>query len=448
MDEGLSTVASGRDGGESPCRVDVEYEWVPPKCNACCSLGHRMSACPTMQKSHKPPISVYVQRPKHEAGLVRAKPMNNPQPSKDQLVQPPAAQREQWSPSPIATLPDNRGKGKKLVLYNSFDLLINDDDVAECSTRGPIQRPHNGYPIINAAIWNVRGLNRRDHQVAVADLVLEFRLQFLGLLETRVNQANVTHVQLSVLPRWKWFTDPLGPGNRIWIAWDDDLLNVDILDIDTTKSTVTLVTIVYGADEVGIRRELWQVLGTLARRCVDNFWLVAGDFNAVRDLSEVCGTSGDIRLAMEEFNDCIMDTGLITLLMQGELFTWHNGSTDACSLWKRLDRLLVNDRWIEQWPNTLYLSLTHSTSDHSLLVLRGDTQHQPGGIFRFGNYLATSPDFIPSVQNVWRHTIVGTSMYAVTRKLKALKPVFREQRRRKGDLSNNVKLAKDFLEIA
>ncbi|KAL2246377.1 UNVERIFIED_CONTAM: hypothetical protein Sindi_2905900 [Sesamum indicum] len=39
-------------------------------------------------------------------------------------------------------------------------------------------------------------------------------------------------------------------------------------------------------------------------------------------------------------------------------------------------------------------------------------------------------------------------MYAVTRKLKALKPVFREQRRNKGDLSHNVQLAKGFLEMA
>ncbi|KAL2225760.1 UNVERIFIED_CONTAM: hypothetical protein Sindi_3051800 [Sesamum indicum] len=39
-------------------------------------------------------------------------------------------------------------------------------------------------------------------------------------------------------------------------------------------------------------------------------------------------------------------------------------------------------------------------------------------------------------------------MFAVTRKLKALKPVFREQRRKKGDLTLNVQLAKGFLDEA
>ncbi|KAL2223752.1 UNVERIFIED_CONTAM: hypothetical protein Sindi_3033700 [Sesamum indicum] len=68
--------------------------------------------------------------------------------------------------------------------------------------------------------------------------------------------------------------------------------------------------------------------------------------------------------------------------------------------------------------------------------------------FDFDNYLAHSPEFIHNVQNIWHHEIVGIPMYAVTRKLKALKPVFRLQRRNKGDLTMNVQLAKGFLDEA
>ncbi|KAL2247982.1 UNVERIFIED_CONTAM: hypothetical protein Sindi_2650500 [Sesamum indicum] len=53
-----------------------------------------------------------------------------------------------------------------------------------------------------------------------------------------------------------------------------------------------------------------------------------------------------------------------------------------------------------------------------------------------------------NMEQIWQHNIIGAPMYAVTRKLKALKPVFREQRRNKGDLSHNVQLAKGFLEMA
>ncbi|KAL2231001.1 UNVERIFIED_CONTAM: hypothetical protein Sindi_1694500, partial [Sesamum indicum] len=84
------------------------------------------------------------------------------------------------------------------------------------------------------------------------------------------------------------------------------------------------------------------------------------------------------------------------------------------------------------FPTSSYHSLTTQTSDHSPLVLHGDSQQLNGGMFRFDNYLALSPEFIPNVQSIWHHEVVGIPMYAVTRKLKALKPDFRLQRRNKG----------------
>ncbi|KAL2231032.1 UNVERIFIED_CONTAM: hypothetical protein Sindi_1697600 [Sesamum indicum] len=154
---------------------------------------------------------------------------------------------------------------------------------------------------------------------------------------------------------------------------------------------------------------------------------------------------------MEEFNAAIQEAGLIPLPMQGKWYTWHNCTTSSRSLWKRLDRILINDRWLARFPSSCYHSLLPRTSDHSPLVIHGDMQHHQqtgGGMFRFDNYLTHSPEFIPSVQNIWQHSIIGVPMFAVTRKLKALKPVFREQRRKKGDLTLNVQLAKGFLDKA
>ncbi|KAL0455378.1 UNVERIFIED_CONTAM: hypothetical protein Slati_0877000 [Sesamum latifolium] len=184
----------------------------------------------------------------------------------------------------------------------------------------------------------------------------------MGLLETCVNVGNVASVQRGLLPRWNWFVDHTGPGNRIWLAWDNDLIGVDVLDIgnqfvhcDVFIRCIhvhVFITIVYGVNDVVGRRFLWDALGHISPTVCDVSWLVGGDFNTILDDSE------------------------------GEWFSWHNCSRDSRSLWKRLDRLL----------------------------------------------------------RVWRHRIVGTSMFAITRKLKALKPIFRAQRQKKGDLSNNVKL--------
>ncbi|KAL0444874.1 UNVERIFIED_CONTAM: hypothetical protein Slati_2210100 [Sesamum latifolium] len=308
-------MAPTAEGGEIPCKVDVEYEWVPKKCITCMSLGHSASSCPMTQPSTKKSVNVFVPK---------VRPVN-------------LAVRKEPSASPM------------------------------------------------------------------------------GVVHTPPRVASVD-----------------GP------------------TMNTTSGCqkVVYVTVVYGDNEVVPRRELWQELSLLASSIVDDPWLVLGDFNAVMDMSEVYGTSRDIRLAMEDFCSCIIDAGLVSLPMQGCSFTWHNCSEGHRSLWKRLDRMLVNDLWLMNWPNAYCHSLTPRTSDHSPLVLGGYSATPQAGLFRFDNFLARSPEFIPSVRNIWRHNIVGTLMYAVTRKLKALKAVFRAQRKKKGDLALNVKLAAEFLSIA
>ncbi|KAL0295348.1 UNVERIFIED_CONTAM: hypothetical protein Sradi_6840100 [Sesamum radiatum] len=79
------------------------------------------------------------------------------------------------------------------------------------------QAARSRLPMIKAGVWNVRGLNSVGHQAAVGQLVRENKLQFLGLLETRVRQGNVQRIQSNLLTNWSWFEDYSGPGGRIWL---------------------------------------------------------------------------------------------------------------------------------------------------------------------------------------------------------------------------------------
>ncbi|KAK4391362.1 hypothetical protein Sango_1914000 [Sesamum angolense] len=167
-------------------------------------------------------------------------------------------------------------------------------------------------------------------------------------------------------------------------------------------------------------------------------WLVLGDFNAVIDDSEVCGRAADTSVSMAEFHNCILDTGLLHLPFTGCPFTWHNCSEGTRSLWKRLDRMLVNEMWLETWPDSSYIISLPSTSDHSPLIINGTHRGAEHVIFRFDNYLTQQSSFLDSVYGIWRQRITGTAMYEVVYKLKALKNVFRQQRKLKGNLTENV----------
>ncbi|KAL2240746.1 UNVERIFIED_CONTAM: hypothetical protein Sindi_0715800 [Sesamum indicum] len=248
-EEGLSTVANGigkslyQDTIARECTrldfarvwIDMEYEWLPPRYTSCMTLGHSAKDYATnkIPKPTKAPVSVYIPK----TGAARPPPMI-----------------ETRSP-PIRVVEQQR------------------EDSAPVINAGPSREER--------AIWNVRGLNKRDHQLAVKGIVAEFRA-----------------------------------------------LHEDVL-----------ITVVYGATDVPDRWELWSTLEMLALQCADIPWLIGGDFNAVRDMSE------------------------------GEWYTWHNRSASPRNLWKRLDRMLINDTWTARFPVVFYSCLTPRTSDHLPLIV-------------------------------------------------------------------------------
>ncbi|KAK4384456.1 putative ribonuclease H protein [Sesamum angolense] len=129
------------------------------------------------------------------------------------------------------------------------------------------------------------------------------------------------------------------------------------------------------------------------------------------DDSEVCGRAADTRASMLEFRNCIRDTGLVQIPVTGCPYTWHNCSEGMRSLWKRLDRMLVNTAWLDTWPDSSYICALLSTSDHSPLILSGMNRNDEHATFRFDNYLTHLPGFFSSVEEIWKHRIAGTAMY-------------------------------------
>ncbi|KAK4384493.1 hypothetical protein Sango_3056000 [Sesamum angolense] len=221
------------------------------------------------------------------------------------------------------------GKGKELILYNSYGALAVDGDDSQ------LAGPNICSPTV----------------------------------------VNVQRVRRNLLLNWSWFDDYSGPEGRIWLAWNPLEVGVDIIRVESQfvhcrafnkrLHTRCLITVLYGAYDLIPRRNLWSALCNLSAAISNEPWLVLGDFNAVMDDSEVYGRAADTSVSMTEFRNCIRDSGLVQLPFTGCPFTWHNCSEGPRSLWKRLDRMLANTTWMDAWPNYSYISALPSTSDFS-----------------------------------------------------------------------------------
>ncbi|KAL2225767.1 UNVERIFIED_CONTAM: hypothetical protein Sindi_3096300 [Sesamum indicum] len=156
------------EGGEITCKIDIEYEWLPPKCTSCMTLGHTTKVCAFTKPSNpaKPPVSVYVPK----TIPVRPPPMQLTQGmdkqregrelphGEDQERIPPTQGMDNQRKGREHELPtqeeDNQRegrerpherrlsreeKGKEIAMYNTFDALQLLDD-AEDTPRDHIPR--------------------------------------------------------------------------------------------------------------------------------------------------------------------------------------------------------------------------------------------------------------------------------------------------------------------
>lgn len=146
----------------------------------------------------------------------------------------------------------------------------------------------------------------------------------------------------------------------------------------------------------------------------------------------------------------VSDCGLTDLPSTCAQFTWWN-SRDEDPIGKTLDRALVNGAWMSYYPQAYAHYEAGGVSDHARCYVRcAGTQNEARKPFRFFNYLAEHPDFLPTFAEVWNSTEpILHSRAALTmldRKMKVLKEALRALNiTHYGDISNRTKQANEEL---
>ncbi|XP_074298140.1 uncharacterized protein LOC141628959 [Silene latifolia] len=154
-------------------------------------------------------------------------------------------------------------------------------------------------------------------------------------------------------------------------------------------------------------------------------WALAGDFNTVIDPNERLGANTR-QADMDEFLDCIATCGVTDIAATGAYYTWTNKQEPLTRVFSRLDRFMVNQEWMNQFPNMMAHFHLEGLFDHCPCTV-GNCEIGGGrrASFKYYNMWGKADDFIPTVTEQWNKNYPGHKMFAVIKELKALKPALK-----------------------
>lgn len=172
------------------------------------------------------------------------------------------------------------------------------------------------------------------------------------------------------------------------------------------------------------------------------------DFNEILDGDEHSSyqDSGLTTPGMRDFESVIQHCKLLDMGYQGPKFTWCNrrGEGTVC---KKLDRILVNETWLNQRTQAYGIFEAGGCSDH----LRGRFHLWAEAVgkrrpFKFSNVIEETTEFLDTVSDYWKDTTPlfqsTTDLFRFSKYLKGLKPLIRRLSKDKlGALTKRVKEA-------
>jgi len=231
----------------------------------------------------------------------------------------------------------------------------------------------------------------------------QYHLPYLFIQEPKVNERRID--KFKRLLSFQHCAHNIS--NKIWIFWGDDY-QLDILEDKEQHMLIHIsqphrlssfhLTIVYAKCEETLRRELWDNLRATANN-INGLWGVVSDFNIITKPEEKSGGRPFRYEESSDFVSCLTDCNLQDGGFLGSMFTWSDNRDPPNTIWKRLDRLVYNAEWFDEYGDTTLTHLSRTCSDHAPMLItynNNNTNHVK--YFKFLNIWTDHDDFLTIVQ--------------------------------------------------
>jgi len=185
------------------------------------------------------------------------------------------------------------------------------------------------------------------------DLNKRFHYSFIALMEPFQSPS-----ELDQYKRKLGFENAGVNCSGIFFFWREDWEGDIILD---TVHQVTLkfsrngqnflISVIYARCNAIDRLELWDELGNFVDmdRCP---WIIGGDFNVILNEEEKLGGLQFTQNEAMDFAAFISNNALIEVRFSGSKYTWWNGRIEEECIFNRLDRILVNQEFMDLFPSS------------------------------------------------------------------------------------------------
>ncbi|KAI3452724.1 hypothetical protein Pfo_009388 [Paulownia fortunei] len=296
---------------------------------------------------------------------------------------------------------------------------------------------------MNFMVWNIRGIGNEPTQKHLHNFCCLHRIKILAVMELKVQLDSNFYCR-----RFAFSQVFANCSNKIWcfvshefqckiLIDKEQFLHMEIQS-QLLPSPFFFTYIYVKCDIIG-RRELWDGLRNIADQNDAQPWLIGGDFNTILHPNERTGNMGNKLTSMNDFSDAIGDCRLIDAGFEGSNYTWTNHR-----VWKRLDRVMYSEDWLNLFQTTKVSHLPRIWSDHSPLLITVNTNMvKAPSSFRFFKMWTRHHSFWDTVKTSWQHPTEAQGMQNLQQKLYRLKQYLRWWNKNIfRDIFENVKKAK------
>ncbi|GKD75465.1 RNA-directed DNA polymerase, eukaryota, reverse transcriptase zinc-binding domain protein, partial [Tanacetum coccineum] len=217
---------------------------------------------------------------------------------------------------------------------------------------------------------------------------------------------------------WKWSSNIryCDKGCRIILGWNEDTLKVTIVH-EAKQSLLCLIK---------------AINGSFRSFCSIVYVANTGDLNVTLKVFEHSFGNSIMSADMHDYNDCVNQIEVEDICSSGLNFTWTKNlqrvkQGDYTSILKKLDRLIINESFMKQWPNAHALFMPYIISDLSPVILyisNGIVAKRK--LFKFVKYVVEKDDFLKEDEKEWKKDIDGCQMFKVVKKLRILKKAMKK----------------------